>query len=105
MQAGDNLEYRESCNAQIGNKAVLIISEIGYSQITTATSFVEYIYDKYGFSKSCVWYNLKKLKQVGLLDFTEKDDKGKPLELTKNGISVLRKRYAMTSIAAVAKIS
>ncbi len=71
------------------------MTEIGYGQIDTATSFVEYMYDKYGFSRSCVWYNLKKLKMLGLLDFAERAEIGKPLRLTERGIGTLRRRYTL----------
>jgi len=71
-------------------KEEMLISEIGLDHITSATSFVDYIYEKYGFSKSGVWYTLKKLKQKGLIDFAEKGEEYKPLELTRTGISVVR---------------
>ncbi|MDE1804926.1 MAG: hypothetical protein KGH59_04060 [Candidatus Micrarchaeota archaeon] len=73
-------------------KEQVIIAEIGFDHITTATSFVEYLYEKYGFSRSCVWYNLKKLKKKGVLDFAEKceSEAYKPLYLTKEGVSTLR---------------
>lgn len=92
MQAGPYLEYKVN-KSPVGNKSVVIITEIGYSQIDTVTSFVEYIYEKYGFSRSCVWYNLKKLKQMDMVDFAEREEMGKPLELTKLGINILRRRY------------
>ena len=73
-------------------KEQIIIAEIGFDHITTATSFVEYVFEKYGFSRSCVWYNLKKLKKKGVVDFSEKCEAEayKPLYLTKEGVSTLR---------------
>ncbi|MGI0141200.1 MAG: hypothetical protein ACREBF_00915 [Candidatus Micrarchaeales archaeon] len=73
-------------------KEQVIIAEIGFDEISTATSFVEYIYEKYGFSRSCTWYNLKKLKHKGVLDFAEKreSEANKPLYLTKQGVGTLR---------------
>ncbi|MDE1825350.1 MAG: hypothetical protein KGH61_01740 [Candidatus Micrarchaeota archaeon] len=73
-------------------KEQIIIAEIGFDEISTATSFVEYVYDKYGFSRSCIWYNLKKLKKRGVVDFAEKceSEANKPLYLTKEGVGTLR---------------
>lgn len=79
----------ESRSLQVG-KDVLILSEIGLDEIMSATPFVDYMNEKYGFSKSGVWYNLKKLKKQGLLDFTEKGEEQRPLHLTKEGLERLR---------------
>ncbi len=76
------------------SKDEIILAEIGYDHITTATSFVEYLYEKYGFSKSSVWYNLKKLKKSAVVDFAEKGDEGKPLCLTRKGVEILRTRLS-----------
>ncbi len=102
MQAKQYVEYiRDSFSRAVtSDKKMLIITEIGYDEIATATSFVEYIYEKYGFSRSSVWYNLKNMKEDGLLEFAEKDDKGKPLSLTKNGVVLLRK-VALRKMAAM----
>jgi len=73
-------------------KEQIILAEIGFDEISTATSFVEYLFEKYGFSRSCIWYNLKKLKHKGVLDFAEKceSEVNKPLFLTKEGVGTLR---------------
>jgi hypothetical protein len=53
--------------------------------IDSAASFVDYISDEYGISKSSVWYNLNCLKDKGVIDFADKQHQGKPLMLTKRG--------------------
>ncbi len=75
-------------------KAYVILSEIGYEHMASATSFVLYIHDKYGISESTVWYTLKKLKRQGLLEFGSRGE-GKPLELTRAGISAFRSIIAV----------
>lgn len=85
------------------SKDEIILAEIGYDHITTATSFVEYLFEKYGFSKSSVWYNLKKLKKDTVLDFAEKGDEGKPLYLTRKGVEILRTRLSQKA-AVVEKV-
>ncbi len=92
MQAKQYVEYVKNSVSEVlaNDKKVLILTEIGYDQIATATSFVEYLYEKYGFSRSSVWYNLKALKGTGVLDFAEKGGENKPLSLTKNGVALLR---------------
>ncbi len=72
------------------SKEGIILSEIGLDEMFSATPFVDYIHEKYGFSKSGVWYNLKKLKKKGLLEFTEKGEEQRPLCLTKEGLDSLR---------------
>ena len=63
--------------------------EIGYDSIDTASSFVDYVSEEYGFSKSSVWYNLKRLKDFGLVEFANREEIGKPLCLTRVGRSQL----------------
>ena len=65
----------------------LVIIEIGFDKIDSASSFVEYISESYGFSKSSVWYNLNRLKEKGLLDFATREEIGKALRLTAAGTS------------------
>ncbi len=67
----------------------LVILEIGTDIIDSASSFVGYISDAYGLSKSSVWYLLNRLKEKSILDFASKDEPGKPLKLTALGRSVL----------------
>jgi hypothetical protein len=63
--------------------------EIGRDRIDTASSFVDYMQDHYGFSKSSTWYCLNKLKVEELIGFANKAEQGKPLSLTKAGLSEL----------------
>ncbi len=74
----------------VTDKEVMVLSEIGLDQIPTATEFVEYTSEKYGISQSGVWYTLHRLKEKGMLDFTEKGEEYRPLELTEGGKDVLR---------------
>ncbi|MEM0154950.1 MAG: hypothetical protein QW814_03910 [Methanothrix sp.] len=67
----------------------LVILEIGSDTIDSASSFVGYISDTYGISKSSVWYLLNRLKEKELLDFASRDELGKPLRLTQLGRSAL----------------
>jgi DNA-binding PadR family transcriptional regulator len=67
----------------------LIMLEIGSDRIDTASSFVDYVNEEYGFSKSSVWYNLNQLKEHGLAEFANKEEIGKPLCLTRIGKSQL----------------
>ncbi len=68
----------------------LVMIEIGRDRIDTASAFVSYMSESYGFSKSSVWYNLKRLKDKDVLDFATKEEQGKPLTLTGRGLSLLR---------------
>lgn len=91
MQVGDIAYSTEKINA----KEAMLLAEIGLEQIPTATEFVCYFSGKYGTSQSGVWYTLKKLKAMGLVDFTEKGQENRPLSLTKGGLSLLRSTVAM----------
>ena len=87
-------------NASIGNvemlrvtdKELTLLYEIGLNIIPTATDFVDYIGEKYGASKSGIWYTLKKLKKIGMVDFTEKGERARPLGLTVFGMKIIRSR-------------
>ena len=67
----------------------LIVLEINNDTIYSASSFVDYLCNSYGFSKSSIWYNLNRLREKSILDFATKDDPGRPLELTKLGLTEL----------------
>ncbi len=76
--------------ARVNPVEQLIILEIGRDKIDTANAFVEYLFELYSMSKSAIWYNLKKLKCSGVLDFADKDCRGKQgLSLTRKGLSML----------------
>lgn len=83
---------------RLSRREQLIMLEIGDDRIDTASSFVDYMHENYGFSKSSVWYCLKGLKEAGMADFANKAEQGKPLELTRNGRSGLAKIEPSRSI-------
>ncbi|MEM3781675.1 MAG: hypothetical protein QXT43_01790 [Candidatus Micrarchaeaceae archaeon] len=72
--------------------------EIGFDDIGTATSFVEYYCARYGESKSSVWYRLKRLKELGYLTFSEKGDESKALALTELGRELFRQSHNRAAI-------
>lgn len=45
--------------------------------------------EAYGFSKSSIWYCLNRLKEFGLVEFANREELGKPLRLTKQGLGEL----------------
>jgi hypothetical protein len=75
--------------ALFSQREQLIILEIDRDAIDSASSFVDYISDEYGISKSSVWYNLNCLKEKYIIDFADKQRPGVPLTLTKKGIEQL----------------
>ncbi|MDE1810500.1 MAG: hypothetical protein KGH66_00440 [Candidatus Micrarchaeota archaeon] len=79
----------ESKKTRLGRREQLLLLEIGRDSIDTASSFVNYMEEEYGFSKSSVWYNLNRLKELGLLEFASREEIGKPLSLTKPGMDEL----------------
>lgn len=81
-----------SSTISINEKELVLLSEIGLTEIPAATNFVEYIAEKYDVSASGIWYTLKKLKRWGLLDFTERWEDYRPLALTELGVRMLRSR-------------
>ncbi|HUB92379.1 MAG TPA: hypothetical protein VL945_00290 [Candidatus Saccharimonadales bacterium] len=80
----------------ISEKELIMLSEIGLDDIPTATSFVEYMADKYSMSASGIWYTLKKLKEKRVVDFTERvrGEEDKPLSLTAYGREIIRKKIS-----------
>lgn len=77
--------------AKFSRREQLIMIEIDKDSIDTASSFVEYLKDNYGFSRSSSWYCLNNLKEQGVVAFANKDEMGKPLSLTKTGLEALSK--------------
>lgn len=78
-------------NLKLSRREQLIMLEIGKDRIDTASSFVDYINENYGFSKSSIWYCLNRLKELGVVEFANKTEHGKPLCLTRHGLSELGK--------------
>lgn len=74
---------------KLSRREQLILLEIGRDRIDTASSFVDYMEENYGFSKSSIWYCLNQLKESGLVEFANKTEQGKPLCLTRLGLSGL----------------
>lgn len=76
---------------KLGRREQLIMLEIEKDHIDTASSFVEYMEENYGFSRSSTWYCLNRLREQGLAEFANKEQMGKPLSLTKQGLAELGK--------------
>ncbi len=76
---------------KLSRREQLIMLEIGKDRIDTASSFVDYMEENYGFSKSSIWYCLNRLKEHVLVEFAHRNEQGKPLCLTKTGITILGK--------------
>ena len=80
-----HIDIRFIDKQKLSRREQLLMLEIGADRIDTASSFVNYVNEEYGFSKSSVWYNLNRLKEQGLVEFANKDEIGKPLNLTRVG--------------------
>ncbi len=90
--------YYDALDAfRISDKAATLIMEIGFDEIATATSFIDYVCAKYGVSKSGAWYCLKKLKKAGIVEFTEKGEQYRPLSLTAKGVELFRQFRSITA--------
>ena len=90
------IEYRKLKfkDLKLTRREQLLMLEIGRDMIDTASSFVDYIQEHYGFSKSSIWYCLNRLKETGFAQFANKLDQGRPLSLTKVGLMSLRELEA-----------
>lgn len=85
IEKGARAVARAVSGSALTRREQLLVLEIGMDRIDSASSFVGYISEAYGFSKSSVWYNLNRLKEKGVVDFATKDEPGKALLLTKEG--------------------
>ena len=81
-----SVEYK---NLRLIRREQLILVEIGKDKINSASGFVDYMEEVYGFSKSSTWYNLNRMKEKGFIEFATKDSPGKALYLTNFGLSHL----------------
>ena len=75
---------------RLSGKEAQLLAEIGIDWGSTATSFVEYMCDRYEISRSGAWYCLKKLKKEGVVEFTEKGEEYTPLRMTDRGLEAFR---------------
>ena len=75
--------------AALSIREQLLVLEIDRDAIDSASSFVDYISDEYGISKSSVWYNLNCLKEKGVITFADRQHQGVPLMLTRKGVEQL----------------
>lgn len=90
IEKGARAVARAISKSRLTRREQLLVLEIGMDQIDSASSFVGYISEAYGFSKSSVWYNLNRLKEKGMVDFASRDEPGKTLSLTREGSCELR---------------
>lgn len=89
MQVGRSSSYTLEVFRPSGKEAQMLV-EIGIDWGSTATSFVEYMCDRYEISRSGAWYCLKKLKKEGVVEFTEKGEEYRPLRMTEKGLEAFR---------------
>ena len=89
MQVGRTSSYAIAV-VRLSGKEAQVLAEIGMDWGSTATSFVEYMCDRYEISRSGAWYALKKLKEKGVVEFTEKGEEQKPLRMTGRGLEAFR---------------
>ena len=70
-------------------KQKIILGQISeLSCETNVTQLVNLIEKQTGSSRTSIWYNLRKIKAAGLIDFGSKSDKGKPAKITEIGMQV-----------------
>jgi DNA-binding PadR family transcriptional regulator len=75
----------------LSRREQLLLLEIGRDGADSASGFVGYMSDVYRFSKSSLWYNLKRMKDKGILDFASREQPGKALALTRHGLRMLER--------------
>ena len=80
----------EQIKLKLTKREQLVVLEIDTDAIDTASSFVDYMNEMYGLSKSSIWYVLKALKEHGIVEFADKLHSGDPLKLTRLGQEHLR---------------
>jgi predicted transcriptional regulator len=82
-----NKKIRDFVNHRLSQKEKLILEEISKNNGNHCiTSFVSLVCEKYGFSKTCVWYNLRKMKDSGLIVFGNSSERGMKARITMLGL-------------------
>jgi len=95
-----NEKIRDFVNQRLNKKEKLILREMCHNNGNhCVTRFVSFISDKYGFSKTCVWYNLRKMKDSGLIVFGNSNERGIKAKVTLLGLLVESK--SMNSVREV----
>lgn len=72
---------RDFATHRLNDKEKIILEEAAKNS-TNVTKLVCIISKNYGFSKTSIWYNLKKLKEDGLIEFGDSEKKGIDVKLT-----------------------
>ena len=72
---------KDFATRRLTEKEKIILGEAAENS-TNVTKLVFHIAKNHGFSKTCIWYNLRKLKEDGLLVFGDSDNKGINVQLT-----------------------
>jgi predicted transcriptional regulator len=84
-----NKKIRDFVSHRLSEKEKLILDEISKNDGNRCiTSFVSLVCEKYGFSKTCVWYNLRKMKDSGLIVFGNSNERGMKARMTLLGLLV-----------------
>lgn len=87
-----NKKIRDFVNQRLNEKEKLILKEICNNNGNhCVTKFVSFICKKHGFSKTCVWYNLRKMKDSGLIVFGNSNKRGMKARVTMLGLLVENK--------------
>jgi len=89
---------RDFVNHRLNEKEKLILNEICKNK-TNVTRFVSIISKKYGFSKTSIWHNLRKMKNSGLITFGNSKERGIKARVTFLGMLV--ENNSMNSVREV----
>jgi len=80
---------RDFVNQRLNKKEKLILKEMCNNNGNHCiTKFVSFISEKYGFSRTSVWYNLRKMKNSGLIVFGSSEEKGIKARITMLGLLI-----------------
>jgi len=83
-----NKSIRDFVSHRLNKKEKLILREMRNNGNHCITKFVSFMCNKYGFSKTCIWYNLRKMREDGLIIFGDSKEKGKEPRLTFFGSAI-----------------
>jgi predicted transcriptional regulator len=80
---------RDFVSHRLNNREKMILKEMGENNGQhSMTKFVHLLSKKYNISRTCVWYNIRKMRDSGLIVFGNRSVRGTRASLTEFGLLI-----------------
>jgi predicted transcriptional regulator len=82
-------KLRDFVSHRLNKREKMILKEMGENNVhRSMTKFVQFLSKKYNISRTCVWYNIRKMRDSGLIVFGNQNARGTRASLTEFGLLI-----------------